>query len=900
MNKPALVSEKIHDFSEQPILVIDKDGVIGEELVKKIKNEGLVVYVSKDPPNLENGDSENIIHIPFLKKIPSIPENNYSYIFLIDDNAVLREASQSILKKAESDHSTFIFISSLLNYSEKTINEIKDYYRNTKIIIYGDLISQELIEERKSLVNKLIYEAKTYGKIEIPGDGTKPLYPLFINDLIEQIIEAVFGTRSNDKVFYLFQKEGITFLSFAHLLQKKHPWIKIDFIKEKKEKPLKTPPWEGDYSIAKKYSLEKNVKEINFEENAIFTEKKKIKKDKKIKSTKKEKRFPIFTTLFFLILFLLMPLISTFSMSFLGVNLLKSAKENFTNGNIDTALRQAKASKKTFSYASSSIKLLEYELSFINKKEVVGDLYQDIETGKNISSAAISFFDASKIFLNILNGEEKAPKEEFNKGVNLLKDTITILQKEKNKNNLIEDFDKTIEKSLNFAILTIDMWPTLMGFDDEKKYLVLLQNNMELRPGGGFIGSYGVLSLDKGKVVDFKISDVYDADGQLKAHVEPQFAIRRHLEEKHLFLRDSNFDLDFRKTASLSAMLFNLETGEKVDGVIGVDLSFVKSLLTAIGEVEVLDYNEKVNSENLFYITESYVEKGFFPGSTQKKDFLRSLYKAILEKFNSKKNISYFKLLEEAVKSIEEKHLLFAFSNPSIQNLFTVNNWSAAFWDERKDSDLVINDYLNINEANFGANKVNYFISRSLSQRVEITDEGEVKEELVISYKNTSDGKWPGGDYENYLRIVLPFETKIDEIAINNKKQKIVDAITDPATYEEEDFKKPEGLEVEKVEEQEKTIYGFLVTIPKEELVKISIKYTLLKKADLKKSSISYDLKLVKQPGIDAFPYDLLIKYPENYQVLKKDDELSVSSGQALYVKNVVKDEDIILSLGKK
>jgi len=64
---------------------------------------------------------------------------------------------------------------------------------------------------------------------------------------------------------------------------------------------------------------------------------------------------------------------------------------------------------------------------------------------------------------------------------------------------------------------------------------------MELRPGGGFIGSYGILTMDKGKVSDFKIHDVYDADGKLKASIEPQFPVRRYLKLPHLFLRDSNF-----------------------------------------------------------------------------------------------------------------------------------------------------------------------------------------------------------------------------------------------------------------------------------------------------------------------------------------------------------------------
>src|SRR3989344_5241553 len=114
---------------------------------------------------------------------------------------------------------------------------------------------------------------------------------------------------------------------------------------------------------------------------------------------------------------------------------------------------------------------------------------------------------------------------------------------------------------------------------------------MELRPGGGFIGSYGLLTFSKGKITDFSIHDVYDADGQLKGHIEPPFPIRRYLPQIHWYMRDSNWDVDFAKAASTSAYFLNAETGKTVDGVIGVDLSFVKNLLSVTGPITVSDYN---------------------------------------------------------------------------------------------------------------------------------------------------------------------------------------------------------------------------------------------------------------------------------------------------------------------
>lgn len=58
---------------------------------------------------------------------------------------------------------------------------------------------------------------------------------------------------------------------------------------------------------------------------------------------------------------------------------------------------------------------------------------------------------------------------------------------------------------------------------------------------------------------------------------------------------------------------------QTADGVIGVDLSFVKNILSVVGPVKVSDYNQTVNADNFFQIAQAHAENDFFPGSTQKK-----------------------------------------------------------------------------------------------------------------------------------------------------------------------------------------------------------------------------------------------------------------------------------------
>lgn len=481
------------------------------------------------------------------------------------------------------------------------------------------------------------------------------------------------------------------------------------------------------------------------------------------------------------------------------------------------------------------------------------------------------------------------------------KNAFYIYNKEKESGIIPSSINQRLSDVVKISSATIDFWPDIFGFNGQKTYLLLFQNNMELRPGGGFIGSYGILTLDKGKIQNFKIYDVYDADGQLKAHVEPPFPIRRHLPSVHWYLRDSNFNIDFSKGAVASAIFLNSEMHQPVDGVIGVDLSFIKNLLLIAGPVIVSDYRETVSADNFYQITQSHVEKDFFPGSTQKKDFLRSFYNSLQLSLNENKQISYLSLFNTLANSIYEKHVLFAFNNPNKQALFAVNGWSSALIDDRKNKDDSINDFIGINEANLGANKVNYFITRSLSQKVNILDDGTVSEDLTIAIKNTAEKNTSTkGNYKNYLRIIVPFNTELKKIIIDAKEQKIINAVVDPAVYEKKNFIPPVGLEVYKEEQGKNTIYGFLVNLDAQDLRTIQIQYNLDEKLDLSSKQTNYSLKIFKQPGVDLFPYEFSLHYPESIGIVKSSEDIKNQEGKSIFSSQITRDREITVSLSPK
>ena len=98
-----------------------------------------------------------------------------------------------------------------------------------------------------------------------------------------------------------------------------------------------------------------------------------------------------------------------------------------------------------------------------------------------------------------------------------------------------------IREIVDLAVKGIEILPEFLGTDGKRReYLVLLQNEAELRPGGGFIGSLGFLSFEGGYLLNFEVKDVYEADGQLKGHVEPPEEIKTYLGEAGWYLRDAN------------------------------------------------------------------------------------------------------------------------------------------------------------------------------------------------------------------------------------------------------------------------------------------------------------------------------------------------------------------------
>ncbi len=897
MKRPALILEDDPNAQDRPVLIVDKVGIIGSTLALKLSKDLLVVLVS----GASRKENSNIIYVPYQKKFPQIPDNNYSHIIIFGNDIGTIKSTSSFIKKAKDDDSVIIFITYFLNLAPETKADLAEYKR-TKIVLHGDIFGEKEALGFDNDVNSFLLQAKNFKKIEVPGEGLKKVFPIHFDDLISGILTAGFGTNSKSKIFYLFPKYPITLISLAHLIQKKDPTVPIDFKPSGKirEKDFEKEE-EGEYLLSDDYPYQTKIQEIDLEEKAEDNEIKTFPQKQSYEEkggTLKKFLYPFFLLIFFLLL----PVLSTSLFSFLGFINLNSAKNSIEKRDLKSAQASVSSSINLFNLSEYSLQALNIELKAIGKENFIDPFSKNVELGKGVSEAADYAVKSFGLLKNVFTGKSVDPNEDVVSSTRLLRQSLILFKDLEAQNYIPEQLRKEIEGYNHLITLFFnvqDTLPNILDGREKKKYLILFQNNMELRSGGGFIGSYGILNLNKGKIENFSIHDVYEADGQLKGHIEPPYPIRRYLPSVHWYLRDSNFDVDFPSAASSAAFFLFQETGQTVDGVIGADVSFIKNLVSALGQIYVPQYKETVTSDNFFTLTETHSEKNFFPSSTQKKDFLTFLYKAINDKIFSEKKLPYIPILKSIGESVLEKHLLFAFANPQVQKTLTANGLSSSIWDQRTQGNASINDFVGISEANLGVNKANYFIGRSVSYSVLLKEDGTILSKLSLSLKNDST-KWPGGDYKNYIRFILPKDALLNGVTIDGSSQKIVNAVTDPLIYEAKNFVPPAGLEVDSTNEINKTIYGFLVPVPSGKLRKIDIEYSLPQKIFPDAPLVSYDLKLFKQPGTEDYPINFIFSYPSAFKILSASKGLENQNQRVVLQEDLNQDQQIQVDLTKK
>ncbi len=331
------------------------------------------------------------------------------------------------------------------------------------------------------------------------------------------------------------------------------------------------------------------------------------------------------------------------------------------------------------------------------------------------------------------------------------------------------------------------------GENNKKKYLVIFQNNNELRPTGGFLTAYAVIYMENGKITTEKSDDIYELDKKFTQKITIPATLGKYLTtEKYWHLRDMNIDPDFSR--SMETFLANYQTvkGEPqdIDGIIAIDTQVLTGLIDVLGPVEVAGYgtfsnelDKKYNAPQIIIALSEIITRPTPYFRENRKGILGPMMSAILTKVYSAQKEQFPALFQVMIKAIEGKHAQAYFMNEELQLAADKINLTGKMIAPTDGS-----DFLAIVDANLGGAKSNLFIDYNVEQIVLAPESGELSKKVIINYKNSQAGDncnleagllCLNSTNNDWNRIYLPLGSKL----VSAKGYK-----SEPSVYEENGF----------------------------------------------------------------------------------------------------------------
>lgn len=337
---------------------------------------------------------------------------------------------------------------------------------------------------------------------------------------------------------------------------------------------------------------------------------------------------------------------------------------------------------------------------------------------------------------------------------------------------LLQEFQAnipTIRTALTEADQLLPVLPTLLGIATPSHYLLEILDSTELRPGGGFIGNYGIATLSGGRLTSAHITDVVLLDGpfSLAGHTIPYPAayswFGHYLAPGSWSLRDSNLDADFPTDARNGEVNFEREGGNvPLQGVIAITPFFIENMLNITGPISVPEYHETVTSQNLVSLIHFYQLGGAKAGegsslvassgghSSQRKRFTELLSEHLLARMQQLPSGTVAKFLQLAASSLHTKDIQLYFNPSDAENVLHLLHLDGTIQSPPGDHFFLV-------DTNVAANKANNFIVNSVHDQITIDELGNAVHRTTITSAWTLRGENYGSNlYRDYVRLYVP------------------------------------------------------------------------------------------------------------------------------------------------
>jgi hypothetical protein len=432
------------------------------------------------------------------------------------------------------------------------------------------------------------------------------------------------------------------------------------------------------------------------------------------------------------------------------------------------------------------------------------------------------------------------------------------------------------------------------GSDGPKTYLLLVQNEDELRPTGGFITAVGTLVVNAGQILHVSFVDSGELDNWEYPYPISPWPLEQYMNSPVLVLRDSNWFPDFPTSALYAETLFAYNDSRSVDGVIAFDQHMLVLILQVLGPLKLTGFNDPVDAGNIIGFMRAAksppVGEPLPAGWSRKAFFMDQITKAILARIFEGADIPWESLGKTLLQGLDQKHLLLQVDDATLSQVLAKHGWDGAL-------NPGTGDYLRVVDSNIGFNKTSAVVDTSIIYDVDLTDITRPVGWLTVIHRNNSNAgvecvQWGGhraaGEedypinacYWNYMRVYKPAGTQLLDATpqvVPNDWMIMGHGVDGQVDELEEEI---DGLQA----------FGTLMVVPGSASIATGLQFELPEKvmvATPGTDQMVYSLEIDKQPGTIAIPFTLRMHLPNALAVESAPPEAIIEGSNLLFESNL-------------
>ncbi len=372
---------------------------------------------------------------------------------------------------------------------------------------------------------------------------------------------------------------------------------------------------------------------------------------------------------------------------------------------------------------------------------------------------------------------------------------------------------------------------------EERRILVFFENSSEMRPGGGFMGSYADVTFSEGSVKSVDVRDINDADRALSLKIIPPKPLQAI--EKSWTIANSNWFFDYPLSASKTMELMeksDIYAGKSsFDGAIAILPGFVSDILEITGPINLAGRNVTIDKNNFLKEIQSEVQEYQSKGKPS-KGVIAELVPELLSRIGSENAGGSGKLTGKILERIKKKDLIFYFKDAGIQSFLDFYGASGRIFEEPAKYN---GDYLAVASANIGGGKSDAFLEQKIFFKTQINLDGTASNRLELSRSHTagkSEPWWYRTPNESYIKVFMPQGSLLSYFEGGRDKK-----ITPKTDYKKGGYKSDQTVAliestlkkdfnyplVEEFSESKKNVFGFWVKTDPGKTTKAILNYSL-------------------------------------------------------------------------